>query len=221
MSTLEEFFNGRGLYDPLKMILFDKGPKVGSDDTYKLSEEGKSLHDFLFPSTGTIITKCKTCKAVMPFSVSATFYGFRNASISEMDPISSFFIGKATARGTISNIYLMLSSGDSAFFSEGGFTFSDKNPIFYNIGNPFFFFGNYFFYCKYDKSHVESMTLLFEYYPPKLIITKIGQEPDVSTLQDDLSDKFSEVLGRFEALDDFRKAQKSHSMGFEAGPAAT
>jgi len=222
MITLEEMFNNIGLYDTQTYVLFSQanGTTAGNN-SFTATEDGLKIFDFFFPPNDSIRSKCKICKQANSFSVEfeTPYQSFINGKIGGGSPYFSF--GASTLPNNNRN-------PDSCYFSfdstnrirtQLDHSLLPKPQVAYVIdkNEKSSFIIHYVFTCDYSSLHKEEMSLLVEVFPPKVCITKIGQEPDPSVLMDDLSGKYDSVLSLFGAEKDFSNALRSHSLGLSVG----
>jgi len=211
MISLESFFNSVGLYQPQTITLFHSN---SSTSVYSPTEDLLELPFFFSPKKGTITTKCKYCEERMPFSISTSFSGDDlgiETTQYAYDCSQYLYLGDCLkANGQPDALKLFLNHCEKNLLSP-------TMQIELNRKRTASFFATFTFVCRSDQTHVEKMVVFIEYFPPKLIITKIGQEPDVFSLSDEFSSRYSKVLDMFDCKVDFLNAQKAHYSGLDAG----
>lgn len=149
-----------------------------------------------------LVTYCHLCKKEFPFNISKRLFEFLYDFESEEENIQITELRNGNAR-------LNLTTG----MLWGMQPPYEKDCV---INNKIWYI-EYFFTCAHDDTHKYLLIISVELKDGKFIVRKIGQNPSMLTVKGFDFDKYKNILEKFNAYEDYKKADLSNAEHFHVG----
>ena len=198
MDNINDVFNNADLYTKEVFKIFKHNKEL-----YELDEEELArFNNYIGYDKEKIVTFCHKCKKEFPFQIVKKYISFENDLL-----YKSYFIPISRGDNVAGRLDIVKGKIIGALppYSE--------NSLYENqIG-----YIEYSFTCKNDSSHVYLMILSIEFRKGEFVVRKVGQNPSMLTIKGFDFDKYEKQLERFNAYDDYKKADLSNADHFFVG----
>ena len=196
-KNLDYLFNDVPLYTKEEFKIFE----LKDDKCYINKEELQRFNIYIGFNKDRIVAQCHKCKMDFPFEVKKRFFNDIRDNISLLI-LTDVKDSVASAR----------------YYCEKGSIDGLRTPFprEYLLNNRIWY-GEYRFKCTNDSNHLYFLWISIELKDGMFIVRKIGQNPSMLSIKGFDFSKYEKILNRFNAFEDYKKADLSNAEQFYVG----